>query len=169
MSYISDQIITTNLYINSRDLNKDIDNIIRIKLNEEIGGICHEEGFIISNSISIIKRSTGKIEINNNKSMVKFIITLKCKVISPSEGDEIECYVHNINKMGVISYIKLDHKEVETFEDSPIVSITPSEYYEESPINMDDINIGQRIKIKVIGCRIKYKTDKIQIVSKPIM
>ena len=36
-----------------------IDNIIRIKLNEEKEGICCEEGYIIRNSISIIKRSIG--------------------------------------------------------------------------------------------------------------
>jgi len=169
MSYINEQLITTNLYIKTEDLNKDIDNIIRVKLNERSENMCTNEGYVISKSIGIIKRSVGEIVTNNNKSMVKYKITYKCNVVLPSEGDEIECFVHNVNKLGVISYIKLGIKDVEKFEDSPIISITPTEYFEDSPLNADDISIGQRIKIKVIGVRMKHNSDKIQVVSKPIL
>ena len=169
MSYINDQLITTNLYINSEELNKDIDNVIKVKLNDKMGNVCHTEGFIMEGTISIVKRSIGEIVTNNNKNKIKYVITFKCKIISPSEGEKIECYVHNINKMGVISYIKLNNKEVEKFEDSPIISISPSEYFADSPINIEDINIGQRLKIEIIGVRIKYNNNKIQIVSKPIL
>ena len=32
----------------------------------------------------------------------------------------------------------------------------------------DDINVGQRIKLKIVGVRTKYNSDKIQIVSTPL-
>jgi len=168
MQFINEQLITKTLYINCDIINKDIDNIIRNELNNKMENICNDEGFIIKGSISLIKRSIGEIITNNNKSSVKYITTFKCKVISPCEGDELESYVHNINKLGVISYIRLGIKDVEKFEDSPIISITPNEYFEDSSLNIDDIHIGQLIKIKVIGTRSKYNSDKIQIVSKPI-
>jgi hypothetical protein len=168
MSFINEHLLTKTLYIRTDIINKDIDNIIRNELNQKMGNICNDEGFVIAGSISLIKRSIGEIITNNNKSMVKYITTFKCKVISPCEGDELECYVHNINKLGVISYIRLGLKDIEKFEDSPIISITPNEYFEDSSLNINDIHIGQVIKIKVIGVRSKYNSDKIQIVSKPL-
>ena len=165
--YINEQLITTKLYIKNEHLNKDIDNIILQKLKEKVEGICNKQGFIIHNSVSIIKRSMGEIITNNNnKNMVKYNISFKCRVVSPNEGDELECFVHNVNKLGIISYVKIGNQDVEKFENSPIISITPGEYLEDSQINIEDINIGQRIKIKVIGVRMKYNSDKIQIVSK---
>ena len=60
MSYVNEQLLTTKLILNSKDLNNDIDNIIRIKLKEQIEGKCHQDGYIIHDSVNIIKRSIVK-------------------------------------------------------------------------------------------------------------
>ena len=99
---------------------------------------------------------------------MKYNIKFKCRVLVPCEGDTIECIIHNINKLGVISYTKLGLKDVEKFDESPIISITPNDYFESSIINMDDLNVGQRIKLFIVGVRTKYNSDKIQIVSRPV-
>jgi hypothetical protein len=36
-----------------------------------------------------------------------------------------------------------------------------------SILNIDDINVGQKINIVVVGSRIKYRSEKIQIIAKP--
>ena len=99
MTYINEQLLTTNLSISSNEINKNIDNTIRNKLKDQIEGLCFEDGYIVKDSVKIIKKSMGKIVVNNNISSINYPITYTAMVISPTEGDEIQCYVSNINKI----------------------------------------------------------------------
>ena len=165
MDYINEQLLNTVLTLSPKDLTNDIDNIIKYKLKETIEGKCHENGYIIKDSVHIIKRDMGNIVTNNNKSEIKYMITYKAKLISPSTNDKITVYINNINKMGVIGYIKLE--EGDTSEDSPLVVMVPKEYFEDSSRNYDDLTIGQQLNVFVVGCRIKYYSKNIQVIAKP--
>ena len=165
MDYINEQLLNTVLTLSPKDLTNDIDNIIKYKLKETIEGKCHENGYIIKDSVHIIKRDMGNIVTNNNKSEIKYMITYKAKLISPSTNDKITIYINNINKMGVIGYIKLE--EGDTSEDSPLVVMVPKEYFEDSSRNYDDLTIGQQLNVFVVGCRIKYYSKNIQVIAKP--
>ena len=166
MSYISEQLLQTVLTLSPRDLSNDINNIIRYKLKETIEGKCHEDGYIIKDSVHIIKRDMGYVVTNNNKSEIKYRITYKAKLISPSVNDELSIYISNINKMGIIGYIKLN--DGGSSADSPLVVMVPKEYFENSSRNYDDLTIGQKINVNVIGSRIKYYSKNIQVIAKPI-
>ena len=90
MSYISDQLLTTNLVLQSQELNKNIDNTIRLKLKKNKEGRCSDVGYIIKDSINIIHKTMGKLEVYDNISSIKYKVTYKAKIIKPSEGDIIE-------------------------------------------------------------------------------
>ena len=166
-SYINEQILRNNLTIPSRELTNDIDNLVRIKLKEQVEGICFEDGYIIPNSVKIIKRKIGQIKTTNNQSGVQYEIEYKAKIISPTEGDELEIYVNNINRMGIVGYIRMNALD-STSEDSPLIIMVPSEYFKDSSYNMEDINVGQKLNVIVIGTRIKFKSDKILVIAKPL-
>ena len=163
-TYISEQLLTTNLFVNASQVNKNIDNVIKDNLKEQLEGLCYEDGYIVKDSVKIINKSMGKIVVNDNVSSVSYSIRYKAKIISPSEGDIIESYVSNINKMGVVSYIKLS--EGDSSEESPIVIMIPKDYFDSSIYNVDDINVGQQLNVVVVGSRIKYRSEKIQIIAK---
>ena len=163
-TYISEQLLTTNLFVNSSQVNKNIDNVIKENLKEQLEGLCYEDGYIVKDSVKIINKSMGKIVVNDNVSSVSYSIRYKANIISPSEGDVIESYVSNINKMGVVSYIKLS--EGDSSEESPIVIMIPKDYFDSSIYNVDDINVGQQLNVIVVGSRIKYRSEKIQIIAK---
>lgn len=163
-TYISEQLLTTNLFVNASQVNKNIDNVIKENLKEQLEGLCYEDGYIVKDSVKIINKSMGKIVVNDNVSSVSYSIRYKANIISPSEGDVIESYVSNINKMGVVSYIKLS--EGDSSEESPIVIMIPKDYFDSSIYNVDDINIGQQLNVIVVGSRIKYRSEKIQIIAK---
>lgn len=166
MSYISDQLLTINLSIHPSNIKTDIDNVIKQKLKEKMEGKCSENGYVIEGSTSIIKRSIGSISTFNNCSMIKYIITYKAKIISPTEGTQMDIYINNVNKMGVIGFIKLGKKDNENIDDSPAIIIIPREYFNEES-QIEDIKKNDKLNIIVVGCRIKYNSDKIQIVGKP--
>ena len=102
-SFITEQIIDTVLYLDPIDLNRNIDNIILLRLKQKFEGLCYKNGIIINDTIQLIKRNIGKIEIYNNKSIIKYQITFKAKIISPNDGEEIDIYVNNINKNNFIN------------------------------------------------------------------
>jgi DNA-directed RNA polymerase subunit E'/Rpb7 len=168
MSRIIEQLLTTNLYLSPKNINHDIDNIIKHEMKKKYEGLCFEHGYIIPDTIDIIHKSVGKLKTENNKSKIIYNIKYKVKTIFPTEGDELDVYINNKNKLGIISYIKLGIQEKETFEESPLIIIIPNEYIIQSSLNIDDIFIGQKIKVYILGCRIKYNSDKIQVIAKPI-
>ena len=165
VSYINNQLLNTNLKILSNELDINIDNTIRSKLKNELEGLCNGDGYIIKDSIQLIHKTMGKVVIHDNNSYINYDITYKAKLISPSEGDIIECYVSNINKLGVILYIKLSDDDVS--EDSPLIIMVPKDYFNDSQYNINDINIGQKLRVIVVGVRVKYRSQKIQVIAKP--
>ena len=166
LTYITEQLLTTNLFVNASQVNKNIDNVIKDNLKEQLEGLCYEDGYIVKDSVKIINKSMGKIVVNDNVSSVSYSIKYKAKIISPSNGDIIESYVSNVNKMGVVAYIKLS--DGDSSEDSPMVIMIPREYFEQSIYNFDDINVGQKLNVVVVGSRIKYRSEKVQIIAKPL-
>ena len=167
LSYINEQIFTDTIYLNPKDINTpNITELITIKLRKKIGNKSYNNGYIIDDSIDFISKTLGKIVTLSNENKILYNIKYKVKMIQPTVNDEIECYVDNINKMGIIAYIKMrdvvdDYKGSNTLQDSPLLIIIPNETIE----NISDINIKQKIKIKINATRIKFNADKIQIVG----
>tara|TARA_A100001037_G_scaffold14870_1_gene13358 strand:+ start:1771 stop:2283 length:513 start_codon:yes stop_codon:yes gene_type:complete len=164
--HVNKQMLKTTLSVPSKDINKNLDNIIKQKLNELIEGLCYNEGYILKDSINIIQRNIGKVETRNNKSSVSYLITYTADIISPSEGDVYDVYINNINKLGIISYFKV--KDTDTHETSPLIVMIPKDYMDSSILNIDDLHIGQLLKVIVIGSRIKFRSDKIQVIARPV-
>ena len=168
MSYITEQVLQNKLILSSNDINNDINNMIKLKLKEQVEGKCNSNGYVVNDSVKVIKRNLGEVKTNNGKSEIKYLITYKAKIISLTPGDEVEVYVNNINKMGVLSYIKLNMKDTETFEDSPVIIMIPKEYFTDSNRNFNDITVGQTLNVVILGSRDKYLSDKIQSVARPL-
>ena len=164
MSYKNKQILQTNLNIESKDLNKDINNVIISKLKEKYEGLCSENGYILHDSIELINRKLGTINTINNVSNISYIVNYSADIIYPSEGDIIEITVDRINKMGVLGYIEVDTKD---FENSPLIVIIPNEYFTEKTRDINSITVKQKLNVEIIGCRIKYGSKKIQIIATP--
>ena len=168
---VSEQIFNDTISLISLDLNKDIDNIILNKLKKKYEGLCKDNSFILNNSISILKRSLGRIETSDNINYIKYDISYKCYTLSPNIGDKIDCHVNNKNKMGIIAYIRIDEDfriSDNNFDNSPLIIIIPNDIINEGTLNINDINIEHKLQIEILGTRIKYRNEKIQVVGKII-
>lgn len=165
--YSVNQLFTNNISLYPYELNKDIDNIILLKLKKLLEGYCKDNCFVLNNSIDIIKKSLGKIETHENKNIIKYQVTYSCDIISPTKGQEIDIIVNSVNKMGIIGYIKIDEKYSKSdkpFENSPLIIIIPEDLID----NINDINIGQKIKASILDYRIKFRNEQIQVICKMI-
>ena len=163
--YLVTEIFNERINIKYNMLNTtNMNDIIYKILNKKLGNKCYKDGFIFKNNIKLISKTLGNIETN-----IIYNIKFSAESLKISINDTIDCYIDNINKMGIIAYIKLkdilnNYDETNTILESPLIIIIPTE-------NIDDIkkyNINQTIKINVNAFRIKYNSDKIQIVGKII-
>ena len=166
MEHVSKQMLTQTLSIPAKEITGNLDVIIKNNLKDRLEGICSEVGYILPESINIIKRNIGMVQTRNNKSTINYLINYSADVLSPSEGEIYEVYVNNINKMGVISYIKLNDSD--THETSPLIIMIPKDFMDSSILNIEDLHIGQRLKVIIVGSRIKIYSDKIQVVARPV-
>ena len=168
-SYLTKELLDIVININVKDINKNINEIIHSKIKNKIEGVCIDSGFIIPNSINIVNKSIGKVININNKSFIEYNIKYDARLLSPKKDNIVNCYIDNINKLGIIAYIKLseivdiDLNNNDTdLNNSPFIIIIPEKEIED----ITKYNIGDNIDILVIATRIKYQSDKIQIIGK---
>jgi len=161
--YYSEQLLTASINIEPQKIKGDINNLILYTIKKRYEGVCNKDGYILNNSIELLNRSIGNSKIIDNKPYIIYDITYKAKLISPSIDDHIHCVVNSNNKMGIIGYIKTNKDD--TIKDSPYIIIIPKEYFEE---DTSGIKINDTIKVSIINFRVKYMSNQIQIVAKPI-
>jgi thiamine pyrophosphokinase len=160
MEYIKEQLITTTILLESKDISKskNIDGLLKYKLKKDYEDVCSKHGYVLKGTIVIKNRSVGKIVNHNDKSMIEYQITMKTGVINPCEKDIFTCKIDNITKMGAIGYLSMSDYTLET---SPIIFIIPNEYI----TDIDSLSKDTNIKVEVLQSRIKYKSKQIQVVG----
>ena len=163
--YISQQLLTTSINIHSSRLRGNINETILRQLKNRFEGVCNQDGYIEKDSIEIVNRSIGEVTSINNKSYIVYNITYKANVISPSNGDKLPCTINAVSKVGVIGFIK--DKEEHTMSDSPFVIMVPKEYFESDEV-IESLVIGSRIDVVIEAFRVKYLSNQIQVVAKPV-
>ena len=166
MSDISKQELkTTTIHIPSKDIyrTKDIDGLIKFNLKKQIENVCGKYGYVLENTVSVVKRSIGKIVTHGGISNVEYNITYKTDSILPCKGDIYDAVVDSVTKMGLISYLKLKSGKINSVKDSPVLIIVPQMYLEK---DLDSYSKGQQIKIEVLDKRVKYRAKQIQVVGK---
>ena len=159
--YTSNVILTTNVNVSPKDLTGDINNLLTFIIKKKYEGFCTKDGYILKDSIELVNRSIGEIKTINNISHINYNITYSANIISPSVDSVYESTIESKNKLGIISYIKLNDDD--TMKDSPYIIITPKEYISDD--TYESIQVNNVIKIKVKSFRIKFKSRQIQIVS----
>ena len=163
MTDISKQELKTiTIQLNPKDVfkTKNIDNLIHFTLKSKLENVCGKYGYVLPDSVNIIKRSIGKLVIHDGVSMIQYNLTYKMNTIYPNKGDIYDAEINNITKMGIISYSS--QYETDDIKDSPLLIITPHPYIEDISIYKP----GMKIKIEVLDKRIKYRSKQIQVVGK---
>ncbi len=169
MTIEKEQLVSDTILIPARQIckNKKIDGYLLHHLKKEYERKCHNNGYVLPDSIEIVQRSVGKIETINNESFIKYNINYKNKSIIPTKDDIFECIIDSITKMGVIAY--LDYKETDesTIKESPLLFIIPKEFLPEGKI--DQLQKNSKINVKVMDTRIKFLSEQIQIIGEAIV
>jgi DNA-directed RNA polymerase subunit E'/Rpb7 len=166
-SYVCDQLFMENIKLNLKEIDtKNLNLKIYKTICEKVENKCYSEGFILKNSIDLINKSLGKFINVDTNNYLSYHVKFKAKIFKPGIDDIIECYIDNINKLGIIAYIKYkdiidEYTENNGLDKSPLIIIIPNE----SIKDIEKYDINHKIKIIVKAVRFKFNTNKIQLVG----
>tara|TARA_B110000858_G_C17788665_1_gene468578 strand:+ start:724 stop:1239 length:516 start_codon:yes stop_codon:yes gene_type:complete len=167
-TFLTEQIFNKDIYINPVDLNIYLKENIHKKLINSIEKKCNEIGYVLENSIQIVNKSTGKFININGHNHIKYNITYKCKLLVPTIGEKINCYINDITDAGIIAYVKIkdyiNEYDDNEFNNTPIICILPYSRFN----NIKQLEIGKKLEIKITAIRQKYNQSNIQIIGSPL-
>jgi DNA-directed RNA polymerase subunit E'/Rpb7 len=152
----------TNVILKPSELNNDFETTILKKLKVIYENVCSKYGYIKNNSIKIIKRSIGNIKNQHFNGNVSFDIICIAEICNPIQGSIIKCRVKAKNSLGLLAegyYDKIPILEIIVPKISAGI---------QSEVNLDQINIGQEIKIEVCGKKYQLFDKHISIIGKAI-
>ena len=141
------------------DMCNNITEILTTQIKQEIEGKCINEGYIKRDSIKIINRSVGRIMDMQFNGNIIYNIIYTAGVCNPHEGMVLKCYVENINKMGIMAYIKDDN--------SPLNILLAKQHHQDNDY-FTDLKENDEIFVSILGKRFEFGDEKISIIGRLI-
>ena len=152
----------TNVILKPNELDNEFETTILKKLKVIYENVCSKYGYIKNNSIKIVKRSIGSIKNQHFNGNVSFDVVCIAEICNPIQGSIIKCKVKAKNSLGLLAegyYDKIPILEIIVPKISAGI---------QSEVNLDQINIGQEIKIEVCGKKYQLFDKHISIIGKAI-
>src|SRR5271154_1620439 len=80
------------IIINPDEINIKIDDIIKKKLIEKVGGKCINEGYVDKDSIKLIERSSGVVHKNNLSGSIRYNVIYSANIGNIFPGNKTNVY-----------------------------------------------------------------------------
>jgi DNA-directed RNA polymerase subunit E'/Rpb7 len=145
-------IINQTVYIKMKNIGSNLKEIMLKLIENEIAGKCIHEGYIKTDSISIINYSTGIQE----SDYIKFIVVIECLICNPVEGQHLTCIAENITKAGIRASIPDNNNPL-------IIFIARDHNYLNK--NFSSIKEKEKIIVRVIGKRFELNDTQISVIA----
>jgi DNA-directed RNA polymerase subunit E'/Rpb7 len=156
----------TSIQLAPSELLMNFEDVILHKIRTSLEGVCSRYGYIRPNSIVIVKRSVGSFVKQHFNGHIKFEMICKAEVCNPAVGSVFEAVVKNKNALGVHaeSTLVINNKEEPVLD----IIIPKRSVGIVSTIDLEALEIGDRIFIEVLGKRYQLNDKKISIIGKAI-
>lgn len=156
----------TSIQLSPADLIADFEDVILRRVRDTLEGVCSRYGYIRPGSISILKRSAGSFVKQHFNGHIKFEMICRAEVCNPNVGAKFQAIVKNKNALGIHaeSALKNNGKE-ETILD---IIIPKRSVGIVSTISLEDVQIGDKIHVEVLGKRYQLNDKKISIIARAI-
>ena len=146
-------MIKKNISLRPKFLNKNLEENIKNIIVNSVEGKCVKEGYIVKNSVEILKRSIGNMNSNQFTGNVNFEVIFGAKVCNVPVGSVLKAKIRKINKLGLLAEI------------GPLMIIVPREIHNSKEL-FKSLQIGEEIDIYVIGKTFKLNNQQISVYGK---
>lgn len=145
--------IKKRISLNPRYLDENFSAYIEKIVKNNVEGKCIKEGYVVPNTVIILKRSIGNMNNNQFNGNITFDITIGAKVCNIPVNSVIKASVKKINKLGILAEL------------GPLMIIVPKEIHQNKE-PFSKINIGDDIDLLVIGKTFNLNSKVISIYAK---
>lgn len=145
--------IKKRVSLNPRYLDDNFPAYIEKIVKNNVEGKCIKEGYVVPNTVIILKRSIGNMNNNQFNGNITFDITIGAKVCNIPVNSVIKASVKKINKLGILAEL------------GPLMIIVPKEIHQDKE-PFSKINIGDEIDLLVIGKTFHLNSNVISIYAK---
>ena len=145
--------IKKRVSLNPRYLDDNFPAYIEKIVKNNVEGRCIKEGYVVPNTVIILKRSIGNMNNNQFNGNITFDITIGAKVCNIPVNSVIKASVKKINKLGILAEL------------GPLMIIVPKEIHQNKE-PFSKINIGDEIDLLVIGKTFHLNSNVISIYAK---
>jgi DNA-directed RNA polymerase subunit E'/Rpb7 len=156
----------SSIQLSSSELKLNFEKTIKDNIKIKFEGICTKYGFIKPNSINIQKRSVGVFSKQHFNGHIKFELLCTAEVCNPIKGLVVEAEIKNKNALGLLaeSSIEINDKII------PILDIIIPKKAAGiiSEIDLENVNIGDKIYVMVLGKKYQLNDEKISIIGKAV-
>ena len=152
----------TTVQLKPNELGPNLQEIIYAKLKNNLENMCSKHGYIKKNSIKIIKRSIGTLNIAHFNGNIIYNLQCVAEICNPAQGSIIKCKVKAKNSLGLLAEGYYDNV--------PILQVIVPKISAgiQSEVNIDTINIGDEVNIEVCGKKLLLYDKNISIIGKVI-
>lgn len=148
------------VYVSITQVGTNLERNLKKSVVQMCEGKCIEEGYVKPQSIKLLTHSSGVAYAEN----IRFDVAFECKLCYPTEGMRLQCFAKNITKAGI---------RAEMHEDSSLDVSTPmmifiarDHHYNDNHIN--DVVVGQKITVRLLGCRFELNDTFISVIAEYI-
>ena len=154
MDYYQKITIERNIIIDSKFINKNLNDNILTVLKNDIEEKCIGEGYIQKDSVEILQRSIGTVLTNSFKANVSYHINASVNVCNPPKNSILKTKVVGMNKSGIFCVSE------------PLNILVIKNLMKEN--EFDNINIGDTITVKVKDKKFNLYDKVIKIIAEII-
>jgi hypothetical protein len=149
-------MMTHQVHVSIVNVGDNIKQTLERSIANSIEGKCIVEGFVKPESTRIVSYSSGELR----GSDVFYEIIIECLVCCPVEGMHIDCTAKNITETAGI------RAEVDDTPSPMIIYIARDHHYNNK--SFGDVNVGDNIKVRVIGQRFELNDKYISVIAELI-
>jgi DNA-directed RNA polymerase subunit E'/Rpb7 len=149
-------MMTQRVYLPMQAIGSTIKQILENKLAKEMEGKCVVEGYVKPGSVVVESYSSGML----SDEGVMFDVIMRCLVCCPVEGMHIDCVAKNITESAGI--------KAETEDDPSPIIIYIARDHNFNNKNFSKVNVGDKIKVRVIGQRFELNDKYISVIAELI-
>ncbi len=146
-------VLTERMIIEAKYLNENLENHIFQNLTKRVEGKCINEGYVMKNSVSILKKSIGKITGSRFTGDITYDVAFTANVCNPEPGAVIDCQVKGINKLGLKG------------KNGPMTIVVPKQFHDDLEY-FHKISVNDVVKVEVICKNIVLNDNEIKVVGR---
>jgi DNA-directed RNA polymerase subunit E'/Rpb7 len=138
------------------------DEILK-RLKVKLEGKYTRHGYIKEDTINIHKILPGNVDLIGLNGYIIYMIYFHADVCNPLIGTIVNAKVINLNKFGILTSALYENENsiLEIIIAKNSVNIT-------SDSNLDEINIGDVIKVEILGKKVKFNDVKIYAIGRVV-